>query len=269
MLAIPIEGGELYGSTLGSGKTCLMLHGGFGFDQSFLRPWLDPLAQVMRLVYFDQRGCGRSAGVPPPNTIAQLCADVEAVRACVGAARTTLLAHGFGGFVALEYALRYPERIDRLILVNSAPTFPIDGEAREAILQRGAIDRLIGRLNLDASSDDDQALGRAVRDALPLLFFDPRSACCEEMLATTAWSAQAAFQWRSIFGGWSVCDRLAKIAVPTLILAGERNVFMPPSQAYALHEGIVNSQLRLFKASGHFPYAEEPALFFDRVLEWL
>ena len=51
---------ELFYVEVGEGLPCLMMHGGLGFDHTSLHPWLDPLAEVMRLIYYDHRGNGRS-----------------------------------------------------------------------------------------------------------------------------------------------------------------------------------------------------------------
>src|SRR5215210_6762462 len=59
---------ELFYVEVGEGLPCLVMHGGLGFDHSALHPWLDPLGDVMRLVYYDHRGNGRS-GRPPSQTI--------------------------------------------------------------------------------------------------------------------------------------------------------------------------------------------------------
>ena len=94
---------------VGEGLPCLLMHGGLGFDHTCLHPWLDPLGDVMRLVYYDHRGNGRS-GRPPSETIIfeQLCSDADALREHLGFEEVCVLGYSFGGFVALEYALRYP-----------------------------------------------------------------------------------------------------------------------------------------------------------------
>ena len=74
----------------------------------------------MQLIYYDQRGNGRS-GRPPLDTLTfeQFCADAEALRIHLRYDRIALLGHSYGGFIALEYARRYPERVSHLILVDT------------------------------------------------------------------------------------------------------------------------------------------------------
>jgi pimeloyl-ACP methyl ester carboxylesterase len=61
-----LNGTELFYVEVGEGTPCLVMHGGLGFDHTWLHPWLDPLGDVMHLVYYDHRGNGRS-GRPPSS----------------------------------------------------------------------------------------------------------------------------------------------------------------------------------------------------------
>ena len=268
MGVVSVQGGELYVDSVGSGDVCVTIHGGFGFDHTSLSPWLDPLASAMRVVYYDQRGCGLSSrSGMDALTVDRLRDDVDAVRAHAGAERVTLFGHGWGSCVALEYALAYPERVKCMILVCGTPSFPVEGELREAVLQRGTIDAVIGGIH--DSSEDDDALARAIGNALPLLFYDVENERVQRLFSHMLWSAPAALQWRRVFDGWSVRRRLAEIAAPTLLLAGEFNTVFPISQSLALYEGIVNSALEIFGQSGHFPFVEEPEEFFRTVFDWI
>ena len=132
MSAAHLNDTKLFYVEVGEGLPCLVMHGGLGGDHSALHPWLDPLGDVMRLVYYDHRGNGRS-GRPPSETITfeQLCAD--ALREQLGFEEVAVLGYSFRGFVALEYALRYPERISHLILLDTAPTLDYGKRSRPTL----------------------------------------------------------------------------------------------------------------------------------------
>src|SRR5215203_6048880 len=137
--SLPVEGylptrrGRLYCRTLGGGPPIVVLHGGPDFDHYYLRPELDRLADSFRLVYYDQRGRGRSGdGVDRREvSIESEVADLEAVRSRFGFESVTILGHSWGGLLAMEYAIRHPNRVTHLILVNTAPA-----SARDASLFR-------------------------------------------------------------------------------------------------------------------------------------
>ena len=126
---VPAGNASLYARDIGKGPPAIVLHGGPDFDSAYLLPSLDRLADIYRLVYYDQRGRGKSAdGVQPGDvSLATDLEDIERVRQHFGLEVPTLLGHSWGSVLALEYALRYPTRVSRLILMNPAPASSADG----------------------------------------------------------------------------------------------------------------------------------------------
>jgi len=120
---IPIGGAELYSREVGQGTAIIVLHVGPAFDHSYLLPELDRLSDSFHLIYYDQRGRGRSADRVQPEdvTLASDIADLEKVRQYFTLDSVVLLGHSWGTVLALEYALRYPQRVSRMILMNPAP----------------------------------------------------------------------------------------------------------------------------------------------------
>ncbi len=120
---IPVGGAELYVREVGKGPAIIVLHGGPDFDQSYLLPEMDRLSDSYRLIYYDQRGRGKSANNVRPEdvTLASDIADLEKVRQYFHLESVTLLGHSWGTVIALEYALKYPKRVSHLILMNPGP----------------------------------------------------------------------------------------------------------------------------------------------------
>ena len=152
--ALPVEtylsvrGGRLYWRALGGGQPIVVLHGGPDFDHYYLRPELDRLAGSFRLVYYDQRGRGRSGNAVDPDEISieSEVADLERVRRHFGFESVAVLGHSWGGVLAMEYAIRHPDRASHLILVNTAASafaslIPVPGGvgAAEASLTAGLV----------------------------------------------------------------------------------------------------------------------------------
>src|SRR5262245_60117475 len=119
----PAEGASLYYRDIGQGPPIIVLHGGPSFDHNYLLPDMDRLAGAFRLIYYDQRGRGQSAGnvQSAEVTIQSEVDDLEALRAYFQLDSVALLGHSWGGLLAMEYALRHPERVSHLILLNTAP----------------------------------------------------------------------------------------------------------------------------------------------------
>ena len=91
---IRLNATEVFYSEVGEGIPCLVMHGGLGFDHTYMRPWLDPLGDVMRLVYYDHRCNGRS-GRPPLETLTfeRLCAGADALRERLGFEEGAVMSH--------------------------------------------------------------------------------------------------------------------------------------------------------------------------------
>ena len=120
---MPVADGSLYARTIGRGPPTIVLHGGPDFDHAYLLPDLDRLDDVLRLIYYDQRGRGRSAsGVRPEDVdLRTEIDDVDRVRRHFGLESMAVLGHSWGGVLAMEYAIRHPERVSQLILLDTAP----------------------------------------------------------------------------------------------------------------------------------------------------
>jgi proline iminopeptidase len=259
---------EIFYVEVGEGLPCLVMHGGLGGDHSALHPWLDPLGDLMRLVYYDHRGNGRSGRVPSETiTFEQLCSDADALRGHLGFEEVCVLGYSFGGFVALEYALRYPERIGHLILLDTAPTLHYAEEIEANARRKGATQEQLQAL--DASAEDETESWRLWKLIEPLYFHTYDADLAERVMGKTIVSVEAGEAGDAIIEDWDLTRRLGEISAPTLILVGKDDFICPPSKAKIMHEGIPCSELVVFERSGHFTHVEEPEAFFDAVRGWL
>ena len=265
-----VNGVRLFYKEVGQGLPCLLMHGGLGVDHTHLHPWLDPLGDVLRLVYYDHRGNGRSgAPVPPTWTHADLIADAEALRQKFGLGRIVLLGHSYGGFLALEYALRYPDSLSHLILSSTAPAVDYWEELRANMRARGATEAMIASFE-PGSWSTDEGLRKNIKEKVGWLNFGRgHEHLCEPVFRETIYSAAARERCFQLIRTYDVTTRLGEIRVPTLILVGAEDVFTPTSQAKRLHAGIQGSELVEIQGSGHFVYAECPDVFFPAVRSWL
>jgi pimeloyl-ACP methyl ester carboxylesterase len=104
---------------VGHGYPLLLMHGGPGLDHWSLRPFRQ-LADRFTLIFYDHRCNGRSTGAPVESmTWENLTADADALRHELGFEEWAVLGHSFGGHVALEYALRYPQSLSHLVLLDT------------------------------------------------------------------------------------------------------------------------------------------------------
>jgi len=245
------------------------MHGGLGVDHTQFREWLHPLGDVLRLVYYDHRGNGRS-GRPPIETLTlgQLADDGDALRSHLGYEKVAVLGHSFGGCIALQYALRYPQHLARLLLVGTTAAWDYAEEIVAELHQRApGADVLTAFLDVPTDDAEFARSQKLVATTLGFHTFDPLRV--ERLFGSTIWSAAACARSRELMADCNVASRLGEIAVPTLILAGRHDFFCPPSQAARLHRGIRGSEMVVFERSGHYPFIEEADAFRSAVRRWL
>ncbi len=269
-----LNGTRIWYETLGAGAPLMCLHGGpgLGDNRRYLR-WLAPLADTCTIIAPDHRGCGRSDDAPDATyTHAQLAADADALRAHLGFERVALLGTSYGGFIALEYALRYPERLTHLILVDTAPSHHHHDAAKQNALASGlpGIDpAMLDRLFSGRIRDDDDF--RACYAAIQPLYatnWDPVEG--ERRLHDIV------FRYRThnrMFGHelprYDLRDRLGEIRVPTLVLCGRHDWITPVDQSELMAVRIPGARLVIFEHSGHGPMQEENERFIAVLRDFL
>jgi proline iminopeptidase len=250
----------------------LFLHGGPGYNSySFARVMGARLEQARRMVYLDQRGCGRSERPWDRSySLAVLVEDVEALRQALGVERWVLLGHSFGGTLALEYAARYPERVAGLVLVGGLS----DAPASFAVWKR-ELERLHpGRLTETASAEDGSDYTR-VMQALrgldtqaffhQLQFRDDASRQRQEVLdaesglRNTGELSQALFSQELLTYRFSAHARLA--TVPALLIGGRFDRAIGVENMKALAQALPRASFLEYEQSAHFPYLEEAERF--------
>lgn len=119
---------KVAGQPIPNSAPVLFLHGGPGYNSySFEKTiGVQPEAR-MQIIYLDQRGSGRSGeGLDHNYSMDALVNDVEALRQFLNVPQLNLMGHSFGGTIALQYAARYPQSVQKLIVVDGASDFPVE-----------------------------------------------------------------------------------------------------------------------------------------------
>lgn len=264
---------RIAGRNAPDGETALLvLHGGLGWDHSYLHPALDVLAEALPVIYFDFRGNGRSVRPGSESlTMDAWVEDVRIVQEDLGCSRVALFGHSFGGAVAQEYALRYPQRVSALLLCGAYPAFDYFDAALERLSRRANAEQLaIVQAASTAPVPDDATLAAASRALLPLYFSkaDPTLLRAFDQVVFSA----AAFN-RSFLDAlpqFSTVDRLPSLEPPVLSIGGADDWIAPPTQATErLARLTPNGSSVVLAGSGHFPFLEEPGRFLSHVVPWL
>lgn len=125
------DGVKLYTKVAGQGVPCVFIHGGPGSGSQVIEALAGKgLEPHFQMIYFDQRGSGRSASDPHKDyTLARVVQDLEELRQQLHLTQWVVMAHSFGGIIAMAYANKYPERVQGLVLVNSILNLPASMES--------------------------------------------------------------------------------------------------------------------------------------------
>ena len=230
--------GLLYFTERGSGPPLLLVHGLMVTGEMF-EPVIEHFATRHRVIIPDLRGHGRSRGMPPPYTTAQLASDLSRLLDHLGIDSTAVLGYSQGGAIAQQLVLDHPKRCDRLVLActyafNMATTREwLEGHLAPLLIRVLGMRRLA---NLVVSQSMLQ-LDKERANWLAGLMADQ-----DRMLMLTAWKETMAFDSRK---------RLAEIRCPTLVIAGSNDQGVPIHHAKMLHDGIHGSQLVIIDGADH------------------
>lgn len=267
--------GKLWVETRGTapGRPLLIVNGGPGFDHRYLltSPVWDQLAQSRRVIMYDQRGTGRSAAVKPgtPLTLADQLADMEAVRKSLGSEDVDLLGHSYGGALVMAYTARYPQRVKRLLIVDSAApkwkdTIFLFGQVFPDVNQR------VDGNEFASQFGDPAAIEGGIREYLSMLFWDPdhRDAFLRQF-STSGFRRHVNEALDADMARYDLNPEIAKFRLPVLVMTGRYDMNVAPVIAWKIHQAIPGSRLVVFERSGHLPFLEEPERFRREVEEFL
>ena len=271
--ALTLNGDRVVYRSAGKGPVLLLVHGLAGSAMTW-RHVMAPLAQRYTVIAPDLLGQGQS---DKPRGDYSLGAHADMLRDlldALGYERATFVGQSLGGGVAMQLAYQFPERCERLVLVDSGGL----GREMSVILRLLSLPGaeylfpLVCTPRLrDAGSRVATWLGRAGARSTPAR---------EEIWRSYASLADAASRhafFRSLhdvidWGGQAVSalGRLHHAAqIPTLIVWGAQDPFIPVSHARTAHEAIPGSRLVIFEGVGHYPHCEAPERFVETIVDFI
>jgi proline iminopeptidase len=278
------DGVRLFYRVVGAGReTLVAVHGGPGNSFNSILPDLEPLAKNRTVIYYDQRGNGRSDLLKDADSlkVSRHVEDLETIRRHFGLEKMSLLGNSWGGLLISLYAAAHPDRVERLVLHSAAePTIGLMREfagligGRIAPARRERF-RVVSNPRYWVESKDPRAVCREFFSIiLPAYLSKPERASrfrgdvCSGSEEAVRYQQHVNMQiWRSL-GEWDVLPSLAAVKAPVLVIHGRTDP-IPLASSEAWAKGYPNARLLLFEDSGHLPHVEEPELFFPAVETFL
>lgn len=250
-LRVALQGAE-------QGVPVVMSHA-LGLDMSLWDGLAEALAATHPVLRYDHRGHGGSAHPPGPYTLEQLVDDAARVINEWGRGPVVFVGLSMGGMVGQGLALKHPELLRGLVLANTTSQYP--SAAQDAVAQRIAAVELGGM-----AAVVDLVMGRYVHPdfvaAQPV-----RTAALQAQVLRADPSSYVASCHAIRDVNW-LAD-LPKLTLPTLVIAGGRDVSTTPEMGEAIARAIPSAELKLLKDASHLSVLEQPEQFESLLRDWL
>jgi proline iminopeptidase len=268
---------------VGSGPdTLIVIHGGPGFTMDYLAADFEPLAARHTLVFYDQRGTGRSSLVSDSLALAAaaFADDLEAIRRHLRLDRVNLLGHSWGAGIVALYAQKHPDRLGRLLIVAGLPltmegleaSFTRMAQARDSVEVRRMNEAMAARRADPADPDACRAYYElwfrpffaepaAMRRSRGDFCAGPPESLRNKMASVDRYTVASLgrFDWR---------DGMRGMRAPTLVIHGtEDPLLLEYAREWAAT--LPNGRLLVLEGIGHFSYLEAPERFFSAVDRFL
>jgi len=250
---------ELYYEMSGRGPHLVLIEG-LGVATWIWERQIPELSKDFTVLAYDNRGVGKSSKPAGPYTIRMMADDLAGLLDSLKIARAHILGISMGGFIAQDFALRYPQRVDRLVLVSTSAGgpdhVPMAPEVLAQVLATEGEPRALTRRKLALAYSESFMQSEAVEHLIDLRLQDPQP--------PAAYLAQA-----TAGATFNLSDQVHRIQAPCLILAATGDRLVPVANAYQLAKKIPNSRLKIFEGFGHQFFVEDAAAFNREVKQFL
>jgi proline iminopeptidase len=232
-------------------EVVVLVHGGPGTSSDYMRTLEVLASSKRRVVTYDQRGVGRSSRPNPTvYSLASQVEDLEAVRTALGVKKIHVIAHSWGGLVAMAFAAEHPDALASLTLAGS-----VSPNSKDLESWRG---RFTSRLQqLQAEGVIPEAIPSPVGDdctpqveaIMPAYFYDPRYTPSRELQASSCSQSTFDASWAGA-GDFDLRSPLRALTVPLLVVQGDHDPFGHPDFGSSFPSAVFES-IRLADC-GHF-----------------
>ena len=274
---------RLFYRLLGSGPdTLIVIHGGPGFTMDYFLDDLSPLTANHALLFYDQRGTGRSTLVSDSVSLdaQRFVEDLEAIRKHFNIERLSLLGHSWGSAITALYSIRYPDHVEKMITVGALPLqqYQLTDAFRqlEASRDTSTLRRMRELKEARIADPGNSDVCRAYYVLWFEAFFGNHNAATRskgDFCAGTFDSRRNKINSVDRFtmaslGQWDWRSSLSQVLVPVLVIHGTKDP-LPLEGAKAWASVLPNGRLMALEGIGHFPYLEVPDQFFEAVNQFL
>jgi 3-oxoadipate enol-lactonase len=253
------NGARIYWEESGTGEPLLLIMG-LGYPHEMWHRTRPAVSAHYRTILLDNRGVGRSDVPEGAYSIAQMAADAAAVLDAAGIAKANIFGISMGGMIAQEFALSYPDRVNRLVLGCTAC-----GGSNAIPAAQNVLDVLLARAKM-TPEEGAKAMVPYIYDAST-----PRERIEEDLeIRRRCFPTATGYmgQLQAILS-WTSFDRLAGIRAPTLIIHGDTDQLIPAGNGPILAHAIAGSRLVALPHASHIFVTDQPEISHREILAFL
>jgi proline iminopeptidase len=277
---------QLFYRTAGQGRdTIIAIHGGPGVDLESIAPDFDPLTAHHFVIFYDQRGTGRSSLPRDTTTLTaeKQISDLDAVRRYFHLSHVTLVAHSYGPLLAATYALAHPDLVRRMVFLNPIPPRRGDFWQRFGKTMATRLDsfqtkklaeanKMLADPSTDIRADCQNFWSVALRPrlaepdrTLPLMKSD---LCASDPVGIRYGLTVTSHLVMASYGDWDLRAQLKSLNTPTLIVHGEEDA-IPMDAVEEWASAMPHARLVKVPNAAHFSYVEQPQIVWPAVEQFL
>ncbi|MGN8646256.1 alpha/beta fold hydrolase [Gracilibacillus sp. HCP3S3_G5_1] len=273
-MEMTINGNRMYYEVHGNpeGETIFFIHGapGLGDCRGDIKSF-QALGDDYQLIFMDMRGSGRSEG-NGPFTHEQWTADIEEVRQKLVGGPIKILGGSYGGFLTLEYVLRYPDNVTHVLLRDTAASNDFDHLSIDQALESNlsGIDETGLRKLFEGRVESNKELKDLFTAIQPMYTVDFDEEATKKKLNSIFYRYETHnFAFNTNKPNYNIIEDLHNISVPTLVTVGRHDWITPVICSEIIAEQIPKSKLVIFENSGHSPQIEENEAYIALVRDFL
>ena len=248
----------------GEGEPVFLIHG-FGIKKEFWIAQIKELSTKFCVIYFDLRGTGKSDRLDEPISMKTYVDDLKGLLNFLDIEKAHFIGHSFGSMILLNFVLKYPDCINKLVLMSALPSWSKVPGGIE-IWKKNQIELYESALKNPVEAFYSKMKLRFTRRFLKIMEEDPKNRLhgifsAEDLIQMgkiDPMKPQDIIYMADVMGAHDTLDRLHEIKSETLIMCGEKDKFTPKAIAIQMKEIISKCSLKLFSGSHWFPLENAP-----------
>ena len=267
---VQIKGHTIFYIVKGEGKPLLLIHG-YGAGMWVWEKQIDFLSQSYRVYALDLIGHGYSDRPKIPYTPEAYIHFLRDFMDGIGIEKAILIGNSMGGGIAWAMAALFPERVEKLILINCTPPDVLDQVRNDSFRTLVAIKDIPLLPYLVIASRNKKSIKWILQECVSdIKLITPEIVNRQYQLSKirgTTWVLYSTF--KNAEKASRLKDNLSRIDQPTFLIWGERDLIFPPSVGESLHQAIRGSKFQMIEKSGHIPMWETPEEINQAILDFL